>query len=76
MKYGTCECGGKITEKRIRYVRRFKGELFEFENVPVGVCMECGERVFKGIVLEKLEKLIEKREYFKKEIIVPVVAYA
>ncbi|OGW01918.1 MAG: hypothetical protein A2889_00095 [Nitrospinae bacterium RIFCSPLOWO2_01_FULL_39_10] len=76
MKYGTCECGGKITEKRIRYVRRFRGELFEFENVPVGVCTECGERVFKGIVLEKLEKLIEKREYFKKEIIVPVVAYA
>ena len=75
MKYGVCECGGKVVERRIKYVRRFRGQLFEFENVPVGVCLKCGERIFKGTVLEKLEKLSKHRGCFEKEILVPVGVY-
>ena len=75
MEYGICECGGKITEIRIKYHRVFNKKLFEFENVPVGVCRNCGERIFKGEVLEKLEKLSKSSSNFKKEIKVPVGIY-
>ncbi|MEK7450069.1 MAG: YgiT-type zinc finger protein [Planctomycetota bacterium] len=75
MKYGRCECGGKIVERRIKYLRRFRGQLFEFDNVPVGVCMECGERIFKGTVLERLEQLTNQRQIFRKKRVLSVGVY-
>lgn len=72
MIYGKCECGGEIIEKRITYIRRFKGQPYEFENVPVGICRDCGERIFKGCVLEKLEELSRDRRNFVKEVSLPV----
>jgi YgiT-type zinc finger domain-containing protein len=76
MKYGTCECGGKVVARRINYVRRFRDQLFEFENVPVGVCLECGDRIFKGVVLERLEELSQQRNCFLRKRIVPVGVYS
>lgn len=75
MIYGKCECGGEIVEKRITYFRRFKGRPFEFENVPVGICRECGERIFKGEVLQKLEELSRDRKNFIRELSLPVAEY-
>jgi len=75
MIYGKCECGGEVIEKRITYIRRFNGKPYEFENVPVGVCRECGERIFKGHVLEKLEELSSNRRNFIKEVTLPVAEF-
>lgn len=75
-KYGGCEnCGGQVVEKRLTVDRRFHGKLFEFENVPVGVCRECGQRVYKGPVLEQLQRLAENKSRIKKTIRVPVAEY-
>ncbi len=75
-KYGSCEaCGGKVTERRVTVDRRFKGQLFEFENVPVGVCSGCGQRVYKGPVLEQLEHLAQSKSNIKKTIQVPVAEF-
>ena len=57
MEYGKCECGGDIFETRIRYPRIFNGKLIDFDNVPVGKCLECGQKIFKGFVIEKLEEM-------------------
>ncbi|HOV15551.1 MAG TPA: YgiT-type zinc finger protein [Spirochaetota bacterium] len=67
-----CECGGNIKERFITYTRKFSGQLYVFENVPVGVCSLCGERVFKGEVLENLETISKTKSNFIKNIEVPV----
>ena len=75
-QYGRCEsCGGAVVEKRLTVDRRFHGDLFEFENVPVGVCQECGQRVYKGPVLEQLQRLAESKSQIKRTIQVPVAVY-
>jgi YgiT-type zinc finger domain-containing protein len=52
--------------------RRFSGRLHEFENVPVGICQECGQRIFKGPVLERMQRLSKDESRVKKILRVPV----
>src|SRR3977135_192766 len=72
-KYAPCEsCGGLVVEKLLTVDRRFGGKLHEFENVPVGVCVECGQRIFKGPVLERMEQLVTDKSKIKRTLRVPV----
>jgi YgiT-type zinc finger domain-containing protein len=75
-RYGPCEsCHGKVVEKLLTVDRRFDGKLHEFENVPVGVCEQCGQRIFKGPVLERMERLAADKSLVKKTFRVPVMEY-
>lgn len=72
-KYGRCEyCGGPVVGKILTVDRRFRGKLHEFEGVPVGVCRDCGQRVFKGSVLEQMQRLVKANGKAKKVLKVPV----
>ncbi|HLX65061.1 MAG TPA: YgiT-type zinc finger protein [Planctomycetota bacterium] len=74
--YGECEfCGGKVVERRLTKDLRLGARLFAFENVPVGVCVNCGHRIFKGPVLERLEELAHSRAPVKRRLSVPVRDY-
>jgi YgiT-type zinc finger domain-containing protein len=43
-KYGDCSfCGGEVKEELVELDYRYKGKLYVFRNVPVGVCQQCGE---------------------------------
>ena len=75
MIYGKCECGGKIIETRISYYRKFNKKIYVFENVPIGICKECGERIFKGEVLERLEEISKNSNYISKELKIPIYSY-
>lgn len=76
VRYSNCEnCGGKVVEKRLTVDHRFHEGLFEFENVPVGVCRECSERVYKGPVLERLERLAQSKSKCKRTIQVRVIEF-
>lgn len=76
-QYDKCDyCGGNVREKRVTVDMRFKGKLFVFDNVPVGVCQKCGERYYRGPVLERLEELAGHKELFKKKIQVPRFDFA
>jgi YgiT-type zinc finger domain-containing protein len=59
-EYGDCYyCGGKVTEKLIEVDFHWKGQFYLFENVPAGVCEQCGEKYFTAEVSENLDKLVE-----------------
>ena len=50
----TCErCGGQIVERRVTLHRKTKGGYVMIENVPVGVCRECGTRYYTANVLNE-----------------------
>lgn len=72
--YADCSfCGGKVKEKRIQVDYRQGEKLMIFENVPVGVCGQCGERYYTAKVAKALERMLaEPGEGTGRTITVPV----
>ena len=68
-----CEyCDGPISEKRVDVTRKVKGKYVLVENVPAGVCKECGTRYYAANVLKALEETIKGRQKADREIVMPV----
>ncbi len=75
--YSECYyCGGTVKEDNITREIRWKERLYIFENVPVGVCMQCGEKVIKPEVAKNLDFLLKKQTEPRETIQVPVYEYA
>lgn len=68
-----CEyCGGSMVEKRVDLSRKVEGKYVLVENVPAGVCTECGTRYYAANVLKMIEETIRRRNKAEREIRVPV----
>ncbi|MEK6405837.1 MAG: YgiT-type zinc finger protein [Acidobacteriota bacterium] len=68
-----CEfCAGLIVEKKTDVSRKVKGKYVLIENVPTGVCTECGTRYYSANVLKTIEETIRGRRKAKREICMPV----
>ena len=77
--YGECHlCGERMKARRTKQEFWTKGKLIVIENVPAGVCPQCGEKVVKADVGLRLEALIEDSKGLRKArtIRVPVVRFA
>ena len=73
----TCEyCGGLIVEKRVNLARKTEGKYVFIENVPAGVCTECGTRYYAANVLKTVEETARGRRKADLEVLVPVYSYA
>jgi len=76
--HGKCEiCGTPLEEDHIKQDFWIRGELIVVENVPVGVCRKCGEKVVKADVGEWLAEIIENSDLIAEapRISVPNVKY-
>ena len=47
-------CNGPIHEKKTGLSRKVKGKHILIENVPTGVCTECGTRYYSANVLKTI----------------------
>lgn len=57
-----CEyCNGLIVEKRGDLTRQVGENYVLIENVPAGVCTECGTRYYAANVLKTVEETIRGR---------------
>jgi YgiT-type zinc finger domain-containing protein len=73
----SCEyCGGTIVDKRVTVHRKVKGKYILFENVPAGVCQECGTRYYAANVLKLIEDGMRGRQKVEREVLVPVYSFA
>ena len=54
-------CGGDICKDIVMVVNERKGKVFIIENVPAGVCTQCGEREYDADVVSKLETIIDRK---------------
>ena len=73
--YADCiYCGGQVTEQCLAREIRWKGQLYLIEDVPMGVCGQCGEKFLKPPVAKALDELLEKGSPTKK-VEIPVLAY-
>lgn len=69
----TCEyCGGALVEKRVTLHRKVRGNHVLFENVPAGVCAQCGTRYYAANVLKTIEESIRGRRKAERKVLVPV----
>lgn len=74
--YSDCfYCGGAVEERLLPRELRWQGELFIIENVPMGVCVQCGEKFLKPEVAKEVDKVLQKKEKPTKTIQVPVYRY-
>lgn len=69
-------CGGDIREKIVTVIKEHEGEVIIIENVPAGVCTQCGEREYGAEIASKLEIILKERKAVRKEKLVPVVDFA
>ena len=61
--YGECEiCDTHIREERINQDFWIRGELIVVQDVPVGVCPRCGEKIVKADVGLQIAELVESSE--------------
>ncbi|MBC8509188.1 MAG: YgiT-type zinc finger protein [Chloroflexi bacterium] len=71
----TCEyCNGAIVEKRVTLHRQLKGNYVLIENVPAGICVECGTRYYAANILKMIEESVRGKRQIQREIVVPVYA--
>lgn len=54
---------------------RWQGQLFIFENVPMGVCTQCGEKVLMPEVAKGIDQILQEKKKPTKTIQVPVYEY-
>ncbi len=76
--YGECEiCNAKMQETHIKQDFWIRGKLIVVENVPAGVCPQCGEKVVKADVGRWIAKLIENSKRIAKapKISVPSIKF-
>lgn len=65
-------CGGTLERKSITYQHPWRGELYEFENVPALVCRQCGEIWLDSKVSQAIDAVIRERPQPKRYHQVPV----
>ena len=51
-------CRGAMKETLVRHVQTWRERVVVFENVPAEVCDQCGETLFAGWVVDKLNHLL------------------
>ena len=69
----TCEyCNGVIVEKRVTLHRKVQDQYVLVENVPVGVCTQCGMHYYAANVLKTIEESVHGRRRADREVLVPV----
>jgi YgiT-type zinc finger domain-containing protein len=74
--YDDCTyCGGRVTERLVTKACWWGDQLIALiEDVPAGVCEQCGERYYKANVLQRTEELLSSRDAFS-SVAIPVTSF-
>lgn len=57
--YGRCPCTGIYQQRFVEVRMNVRGKTVVLTGVPQGACPQCGSRVYKAEVLERLESLMK-----------------
>lgn len=60
--YSDCYyCGGEVTEHYLTRQIWWEGSLHLVENVPVGVCRQCGQKVILPEVARQIDDFLSRK---------------
>jgi YgiT-type zinc finger domain-containing protein len=77
--YVNCHvCGGKMQARRVKQDFWIRNKLVVIENVPAGVCAQCGEKVVSADIGRRLAGALKDtaRRRKSRTIVVPVIRLA
>lgn len=64
MKAGICpRCGGKTADRSVDVLESIGGKLVILRGISAEVCVRCGQRLYSGEEMRKMEKLRERIEH-------------
>jgi YgiT-type zinc finger domain-containing protein len=69
-------CGAQVEPKITRVIEEIGNEIIIIENVPAGVCRQCGEKEFTPEVVRHLERICKERVGVVAERTIPVAEYS
>lgn len=75
-EYDDCSfCGGRVQERLVSKACWWGDQLVAIvENVPAGVCDQCGERYYKVVTLKQIEAMLCEKDAFR-SVQVPLRSY-
>lgn len=76
--YGNCHvCGEQMVERLINQDFWIKENLIVIENVPAGICPQCGEKVVRAAVGQQISNLLAHSKEIQptRSINVPVIEF-
>ncbi|MBI4556645.1 MAG: YgiT-type zinc finger protein [Candidatus Hydrogenedentes bacterium] len=74
--YADCYfCGGAVEERRMPREVRWQGQLLVFEDVPMGVCTQCSEKVLAPEVAKNIDRVLRQNVRPARTVEVPVYEY-
>ena len=60
--YGDCHyCSGAVEEQKVRVDFWWEGKLYLLEDVPAGVCKQCGEKCFTAKASKAMNELVKSK---------------
>lgn len=62
-EYGRCPCGGQYDQRYVEVRMTVNGKVVVLTDVPQGACPNCGSRVYKAEVLERIESLMKGMKF-------------
>ncbi len=68
-------CGGTVDEQLLPREIRWKEALLVFEDVPMGVCTQCGEKFLRPEVAKRIDTILRSRKRPIRTLQVPVYQY-
>jgi len=68
-------CKGKVRKELATIDYRWGDRLFVIEDVPAGVCHQCGEKYLESGVYKELERLVKSGEQSRAKVTVDVVSF-
>jgi YgiT-type zinc finger domain-containing protein len=74
--YSACFSCGAVVEEQLRSRElRWQGQLFIFENVPMGVCTRCRGKFLKPEVAKAIDRVLREQGKPARTMQVPVYLY-
>ena len=63
--YGRCPCSGTYDNRFVEVRLTVNAKVVVLTDVPQGACPNCGSRVYKAEVLERIESLMKGQKVRK-----------
>lgn len=68
-------CKGEVVQQNVAIDYRWGEDLMIINDVPCGVCQQCGEKYLSSDVYRELERIAKNKKNLKSKITVDVLAF-
>lgn len=68
-------CGGTVEERLMPREMHWQNNLLVFEDVPMGVCLQCGEKFLSADVAQKIDIALQSAQHPIRILNVPVYQF-